>query len=235
MHEYDTIFQWKMTSTEAEVLNLAVCYEREYRKLFTEIADGQDIRRNSLPKKSDPRKSNLFRHCWKMRRETRGLLESHEYKLYILGNLTILKLQKAHVEPNGICGDKAWIRYKVWKRHYDQKVSDIAATAPPPSISTTNPKIIYQIDKTKKFLFERCEGQPTFEKIKSFVDNGIFKLWVATGKVSQFYVVLSSFMAKACNVDKFSEQCSFSFKLLCEKCTPEIKEYFCHEYKHEAF
>src|SRR5687767_4365124 len=105
---FDAIFQWKMTPDETEVYNLAVVYEREYKKIFGEDTDGQSVRRNSIPKKGDPRKSNLFRHCWKLRRETRGLLESHEYKNYIHANLVIIRINKGHVEPNCICGDKAW-------------------------------------------------------------------------------------------------------------------------------
>jgi len=231
--EYDAIFQWHMKPLEIEAYKLAVCYEKEYRRLFGETADGQAVRRNSLPKRTDPRKSNLFRHCWKMRRETRGLIDSTEYRNYIIGNLTILKLQNAHVEPNGICGDKAWIRYKVWKRKYDAKMAEVAATAPPPSVSTTSPKIIGQIDKTKKFLFERCDGEPTFDKMKNFIDTGIFKFWVATGKVSHYYVVISPFVARACDVDKLAEQCAFSAALMREKITEEVKGYFDYEYKHE--
>lgn len=231
--EYDAIFQWNMTNEEVEAYKLAVCYEKEYRRLFGETADGQAIRRNSLPRRSDPRKSNLFRHCWRMRRETRGLLESSEYRNYIVGNLTILQIQKGLVQPNVICGDKAWVRYKVWKRKYDAKLAEAGAIAPPPSTSTTSPKLIQQIDKTKKWLFERCDGAATFDKIKDFIDKGVFRFWVMTGKVSQYYVVLSPFVTKATDVDQFAEACGFSAALMRERCTQEVKDYFSHEYRHE--
>src|SRR4051812_22521533 len=106
LNEYNAIFQWNMSNDEIEAFKLAVCYEKEYKKIFGSTADGQDIRRNSLPQKNDPRKSNLFRQCWRMRRETRGLIESHEYQTYIVGNLSILKIQNGYVGPNTICGDK---------------------------------------------------------------------------------------------------------------------------------
>lgn len=231
--EYDAIFQWNMSNDEVEAYKLAVCYEKEFRKIFGEEIDGQTLRRNVLPMRTDPRKSNLFRHCWKMRRETRGLMESSEYKNYIVGNLMILKIQKARVSPNVICGDKAWVRYKVWKRKFDAKMADTSAAAPAPSVSSTDPKIIQQIDRTKKFLFERCDGQPDFDKIKGFIDSGFFKFWVATGKVSQFYIALSPYVGKAIGPEKLAEQCGFSIDVVREKITEEVKRYFSHEYRHE--
>jgi hypothetical protein len=232
--EYNAVFEWKMNNDEIEVFKLAVLYQHEFRKVFGTETDGQTVRRNSLPMRSDPRKSNLFRHCWKMRRETRGLLFEDDYKHYIHANLTIIKIHKGRIEPNSICGDKAWVRYKVWKRHYDRKLSDMGVVAPPPSVSTTDPKIIAQIDKTKKFLFERCDGEPTFDKIKAFIDGGMVRLWVATGKVSQFYLVLSPFVARATDLKRLAEQCSLSVALLLENCTQEVKTYFSHEYQHES-
>lgn len=233
VNEYDAIFQWNMSADEVEAYKLAVCYQKEFKKLFGETADGATIRRNSLPQRSDPRKSSLFRHCWRLRRETRGLLDSTEYRNYIIGNLTILKIQNAYLAPNGLCGDKAWIRYKVWKRKFDQKMAEIACVAPPPSVSSTSPKIIQQIDRTKKFLFEKYEGAPTFDKLKATIDSGMFKLWAVTGKVSEFYIVLSPWVAKACDVAALAKQCSFSEALVREKCTDEVEGYFRHEYNHE--
>lgn len=233
LNEYDAIFQWNMTVDEANVYKLAVCYEQQYRKICGAIADGQSIRRNSIPSRSDPRKSNIFRHCWKMCRETRGLLDPHDYKLFIAGNLTLLMLKKAHIEPNSICGDKAWIRYRIYKRKYDAKMAEIACKAPPPSASTTDPKIIGQIDTTKKFLFERCEGSPSLDKLKSFINNGIFRFWIITGKISHYYVIQSPWISKIVNVDTYSEQCSFSAALMRERLTTEVREYFQYEFQHE--
>ena len=225
------IFEWNLTQDEIEAYKIAVIYDREYRKSF--ICDGESIRRNTLPKRGDPRKSSLFKHCWKLRRETRGLLENDDYLLYIQANLHILKVHNAYVAPNSICGDKAWIRYRVWKRHYDKKKCELASVLAPPSVSTTNPKIILEIDRTKKFLFERCEGRPTYDKLNEFYLKGFFRLWVMSGKVSQYYVVLSPCFAKMSILKEFADKCGFSLEVIEEKITEEIRCYFKSEFEHE--
>jgi hypothetical protein len=228
-----TILAYNMSVEEGEVFHIALTYEQEYRKLFALEADGQSIRRNSIPLRTDPRRSNLFRQCWKLRRETRGLIEQAEYRSYIRANLFIIKANKGHIEPNCVTGDKSWIRYKVWKRRYDQKMAEISEKTPPPSVSTTSPKIIMEIDRTKKFLFERCEGQPTYDKILKFVENGFFRLWVTTGKISSFYLVLSPFIEKTNKKGLLFTYSTSSEVLVLEKITQEIKNYFKHEYSYE--
>lgn len=222
-----------MTPEEKEAYNIMLLYEKEFLRIFQGEIDGQTFRRNTIPKRKNPKSGNLFRHCWKLRRETRGLLKDDEYELYIRANLTILKIHKAHVSPNAICGDRAWIRWKVWKRRYDQKMADVAAKPPPPSVSNTDPKIIRDLDRTKKFLFERCDGQPTEEKIKEFLDNGYMKMWIATAKVSQFYVLLSPWLRKHIKITELSQECGFDLKLLEGLATRQVKDYFSYEFSHE--
>lgn len=233
IEKYNAIFEWNMKNDEIEAYKIAICYENEILKIFGKTMNGSDLRKNSLPKRNDPRKSNLFRYCWKLLRETRGLLEPHEYKNYIIGNLKILEIQKAYIGPNAICGDKAWIRYKVWKRMFDAKMAEVSAIAPPPSVSTTDPKIIQQIDRTKKFIFERCEGTPSFEKVKKFFDDGILKFWVMTSKISIYYLMMSPWISKTIDLEKFATECAFSSFLYKSKITTEVKNYFSYEFKHE--
>lgn len=241
MERYDAIFQWNMTHAEAGAYKLAVIYEDEFLKTFKGHMDGMTRRKNVLPKRGDPRKSNLFRYCWKLRRETKGLLEPHQYRLYIKANLTILfmnhkkghKAGNIHVEPNAICGDKAWIRWKVYERWYENKKATINATLPPPDISEVNPQIIREIDKSKKFLFEKCGGVPTNEKMQGFFDNGFFKFWVMSGKVSKYYTTWSPVVDSMCNIEEFAESCGFDAKLFREKTSVKVKEYLEHEFEFE--
>lgn len=227
--QYSAIFDWNMEPEEAEVYKIAVTYEEEFLKFFAGTDTGRSYRANSIPKTGDPRKSNIFRQCWRLRRETRGLLQPEEYRLYIRANLCILKLNKAYVSPNAVCGDKAWMRWKVWERWYKNKLSDLACKAP--SVGYTNPKVVKEIDRTKRFLFEKCEGQPTKEKILDFVESGIFKFWVLTGKITQYYVVCSPFLKE--KVKELSDACSFDPKLAEDRINSEIRQYFEEEFRHE--
>jgi hypothetical protein len=222
-----------MTLDENEVLEICLIYEQEYKKLFKNENYSRNLRRNSLPLKGDPRNSSLFKYCWKLRRETRGLIDKSEYRNYIYANIFIVKINNGNVEPICINGDKAWIRYKVWKRRYDEKISELNCQVSPPSIKTTNPKIIIEIDKNRKFLFEKCEGQPSFEKILKFIEGGYFKIWVATNKISPYYLALSPFILKSNYKDSLFSICSSSESLILEKITEEIKNYFKHEYNYE--
>lgn len=228
----EAILHWNMTPEQGEAFRVALIYEEEYRRAFQGEMDYANYRKNSIPKKNDPRNSNIFRMCWKMRRETTGLLEYGEYRLYIRANLAIIKMHNGRIEPNIICGDKAWIRWKVWKRRYDRKMADLASTLPPPSVAGTNPKIIIEIDRTKKFLFERCEGVVTFEKIKAFSES-ILRIWVASGKVCPYYLLLSPFIERTGKRPELLAVCTGSEELYREKLTPELTTYFRHEYAHE--
>jgi hypothetical protein len=236
----DAIFQWNMTNAESETFSLACIYETQFLRLFKGFKNfGGEFRRNTLPKRSDPRKSLLFKHCWKLRRETRGLLEPHQYKRYIVANLSILKLNylkhdgSVRVEPNSICGDGAWMRWMMFERWCKNKDTDVSSEPPAPSVANTDIKVIIEIDRTKKFLYERCEGDPTQEKISNFFESGIFKFWTMTEKVSKFYIVLSPFVDQACNIEEFSDSCSFDPILFRQKITDEVKDYFKYEYTHE--
>lgn len=232
---YDAIFEWKMTPAEAEVFKLAVLYEREFLRIFKNQPqlDGQGYRRNTIPKRGDPRKSNLFRHCWKLRRETRGLLQEHEYERYIQANFYILRLNHAHVEPNAVCGDKAWVRWRVWERRRKRKEEELASKEPAPSANTTDPKLMRDLDRTKKFLYEKFEGEPTVEKLKRFVDDGIFRLWVGMGKINPSYIVLSPWVRQSTDIGKVCRECYLDPLLLQERITDAVQQYFKEEYKHE--
>lgn len=228
-----TIVDLKMSSEEAETFKLALIYENEFSKIFKNI-DGQTYRRNFLPRKKDPRDSYLFRQCWKLRRETRDLLEPSEYKNYIQSNLFIIKTNEGHIQPNCINGDKSWIRYKVWKRIYDKKLAEKNSKLEKKEVKLDHKKLA-EIDKTKKFLFEKCKGTPKYEQILDFIQSGSFNLWIATEKISPFYLSLSIFIDKAGMKNKLFSFSKVSEGFIKEKTTKDIIDYFEKEFDFERF
>lgn len=231
---WNGIIEYKMTEQEADAYKLAIMYQEEFRRFFADKGlDGSFYRVNTLPKRGDPRKSNLFRYCWKLLRETRGLLAPEHRRLYLRAQITAVGgKENAHLEPNIIVGDRAWWRWKVYKWLWEKKLAAINSEAPPPSATTTDPKIAKELVFTKKHLFEKCDGEPSAEKIDEFVESGIFRFWIMQGKVSKYYIVLSPWMTRHKN--QIAKDCTFDLKLLESKITDHLKAYFDHEFKHEG-
>jgi len=94
-------------------------------------------------------------------------------------------------------------------------------------------KKLAEIDKTKKFLFEKCEGIPKYEQILDFIQSGSFNLWIATEKISPFYLSLSSFIERTGVKDKLFSFSKVSEGLIKEKITKEIIDYFEKEFSFE--
>lgn len=227
MDKYYAVYEYKMDKNEEQAFRIAVTWDDLIKKLFP------DRKITTLPKKGDPRKSTIFKYCWKLLRETRGLLSEDEYKLYISANLTIIKLNNGRVDPNVLCGDKAWVRWKVWKRWYDRKEAERNDTPPPPSVTSTDPKIVHDLDRTKRFLFEKCDGIPSVDKLKTIREQGSLKMWVMSNKISPFYLLLSPFISKLYDEQSLEEEMKIDLTLYREKVSEAVKKFFEYEFKHE--
>lgn len=224
MSDYEAILEWNMSTTQAQAFRLAKIWEKETKTLFPEENHVK------LPRKGDPRDGFLFKFCWKLLRETRGLLRDDEYPLYIHANLAIIKKFDGRVDPNVLCGDKAWIRWCVYKRQIERKEAEKANLAPPPDINNI-PQIARSLLKTKRFLFEKFEGQPTREVLDQLIESGKFQFWVMQGKVCKYYLCLSSWVKS--HLDKLAEDCYFDPKLTQKDIIPDVVVFFQHEFGYE--
>jgi len=65
MTDLELIIKYKMNDMESKAYKIALIWQEECRK---EIPNEQYIR---LKKNSDPRKSILFKHCYKLAKETK--------------------------------------------------------------------------------------------------------------------------------------------------------------------
>ncbi len=225
----DTIFEWNMSVPEAETYRIALIWEQEVEKIAPPYEKNSEWhRKNHLPKRGDPRKCSLFKHCWKFRRLTKGLLKEEEIRLYIIANLTVLKANNAYMEANVLCGDVAWIRWKIWKRHFDKKMAEQNNNPPPP---VAEDRVTRELLRTKRFIYEKCEGVVDQTTIDNLFERGSLRLWILQGKLSLYYVMLSPFFKK--HINQLAIQCTFDPQLFIEKIDNSIRNYFEYEFKEE--
>lgn len=220
----EAILTYEMDEIEAKAYKAALVWEKLVPKEFP------DLPYTRLKKKGDPRKSILFRYCYKLIRETQGILPDDEIAIYILSQLHVLKgiaakTRHPMVEPQVLVGDKAWKRWKLWKSRYDKRIKE-HQTAEEIKSRATKLGVIADLDNTKKFLFDRFNGQPTYNSIKAAIDDRTLVRWVTLSKVSPYYAILSPLISKALSGETLEEVFLFDLSIYKDSITPEVEEYF---------
>lgn len=220
------ILDYDLTEEEGKAFRLALIWEDLTRQMFPKE---KGVAR--LPS-GDPRKSTLFRFCWKLRRETRGLLKFEEYKLYMKANLTMIKVKNLHLSPNVLCGDSAWIRWRIWKRLYDKKLLEMAGDENKKLNVEVTPAVVKKLETTKRFLFEKCEGQPSIDKLRAFYDDKSLHLWAGT-RIAHLYLLLSPWVKEVAPIKMLEREMFFDAKVYEEQINENVKIYFRQEFAHE--
>ena len=180
-----------MDQDECKAYQLALCWLENSQKLFPKY------NHLKLPKKGDPRKCLLFKYCYKLATETKGLIIDTDYELYIKAQLHILKAitldDNTHprIEPQILVGEKAWRRWKLWKKRYDSRLGQVHNQ----SIETQLVKVKLALESTKVFLVKIFSGTPSLEKYKEAVDNRNLFRWINLGKISPYYLALSPYIS----------------------------------------
>jgi len=146
--------------------------------------------------KGDPRKSLIFKYCYKLARETVGLLSDPEYQLYIFAQIFMLRQcsdGKVHalIEPGCLVGDKAWVRWEMWKKRYDKATRKVEAASDVSEITANQSSIAVEFRKTKQFLESVLGKDYTQEKLREAMKNKDFVKWVSFQKISRYYLYLS--------------------------------------------
>jgi hypothetical protein len=221
------ITHWSMTDEEAKTYRIACIWNTQVPRIFPDL-----VAYSKLPKKGDPRKSYLFKFCWKLMRETRGLLQEDDYKHYVIANLQILKVHEAHVDVNSLCGDKAWYRWLVWKRHFAIKSQQMAGDRLLEE-KQVDKKFFKEIGLTKKFLFEKCDGSPTLEKLQLFFAGPKIKVWVGSQKISPYYLILSPWVAKIIDKSVIYDKFQLDPEIYVQKLDETARKHFRTEFAHE--
>jgi hypothetical protein len=174
-----------MDPDQALAYQLCLVWLENSRKLFP------DYQHYRMPKKGDPRKSMLFKYCYKLVRETKGLIPDDEYQIYIWAQLVMLKAitdGKEHplVDPQILVGDKAWVRWRIYKKKFDQKKKVLDGDA-----VVQVSQVAEALERTKAFLFKHFQGQPTFEDMQEALDNKNLLRWAADKRLSPYYLANS--------------------------------------------
>ncbi len=183
--------KYKMTDLEKKALEIANIWLQTSRKLIPEYNHGKIG-------KGDPRKSFVFKICYKLARETEGLISEDNMPLYIRAQLDILKRIeidgcKPLINVNCLVGQQAWKRWKVWKKKYDETVR-IRSKVHENKIS--NSKIQDALKKTKDFFSKTFGSDITYEQFKEIEKTGSLYRYINFGKISPYYLVLSPHFQK---------------------------------------
>lgn len=217
-NELELILKYKMDDLEAKSFKLCLIWEELCEKEFPKE------KFIKLRKNSDPRKSNLFKYCYKLIKETKGILKDNEYKLYILAQLQILKCIKdgkvhALIDPQILVGDKAWKRWKLWRYKYNKKISAYLSSEDL-SIKTKQSKVELEISNTFNFLQKQSD-----------INLENLKRWASNGSVSYFYIILSPLVNKLSK--NIISDFNFDFIYYRSSINPEIESFFKEKFKHE--
>lgn len=186
----DAIVDYNMDTGEARAYKIMLLWLDTSKRLYP------DYKHAKVLKKGDPRKGMIFKICYKLQRETQGILEEQDYSLYVRAQLEIMKaLNKNNVltmiDPNCLIGEKAWIRWKMWKKKYDQISNQCEKQT---VIPTQHLKVADSLQKTKEFLVKTFGSEISTVKIQEAIDNKKWQLWLNLGKISPYFLVLSPLM-----------------------------------------
>jgi hypothetical protein len=224
MNDLEPILKFKMNEMEAKAFKIALIWEQECRR---ELADEQFVK---LKKNADPRKSTLFKYCYKLARETNGIIEEPEIPLYVRAQIQILKSIKegqvhALVEPHCLVGEKAWKRWKLWKYKFRKKLNK-SLNSEELGILSKESKVIAELKKSYDFLKKRSCLQ--FEE---FLNNKkSIMVWLSNGELSHFYASVSPWVKK---VFADLSELNFDDKYYRASITPEVEKFFREKFSHE--
>jgi len=221
------IEKYKMDNLESLAFKVCLIWIEKSRKIFPNY--------NHINlRKGDPRKSLIFKVCYKLVRETQGLLDEFNHGLYVQSQLDILRhinMGKGHplVDVNCLVGDKAWKRWKLWKKKYDT-VSQIKTKMP--EVKIYNAKIYEAIKKTREFIDKSIGLCPTIEQYKAYESSKQLYRWINFGKISPYYLVLSPYIEKIINKDDL-KKLNFDLNIYKQGIDNDVVEFFKKQFEYE--
>lgn len=213
-YNLEPIIEYSMTEEQALAYKLGLLWISFSKKVFPDCKAF-----TSYPKKGDPRNSSLFKYCYKLQKETRGLIDAKEYKLYIMAQLQMLKaieIGNTHPLISAACmvGDKAWVRWKVWKKKFDnvEKAKTLKEVGLDKADFLT---IKTALNQTKKLLDSKIKDEEQFKLMARDIER-----WISVDKVSGFYAALSPWVKRHCCLNEID------ISYFCANITVEVDTLF---------
>jgi hypothetical protein len=199
----EAVLTYKMNELETKAYKISLMWVDLTTRMFPNY---QHVK---LRKSGDPRKSLLFKHCYKLARETLGLVEDKDYELYITAQLQIMKhitdgAVHALIDPCILHGEKAWKRWAMWKKQYNRAM-DRAATSEEKGADKANPSLVrFDLADTRKFLIGKLGEKYTKKDLADLLEDRTLIGWTTLGKISPFYLVLSPWLVGVLKMEEFS-------------------------------
>lgn len=228
--DLEAILDFEMDELQSKAFKLSLLWEIMVEKEFPNYEHVQ------LRQKGDPRKSHLFRQCYKLVRDTKGLIPDREYRLYMLAQLHVLKHlgNNTHIDPRILTGDKAWVRWKIWKNRYDKNYENYKQTLVEAQPVASQFKVLTELKKTKSFFVEKFGHHPTENEIDKVLKDHSMVKWVTLKRVSPYYVLLSPWIAKILEGRPWQDVFLFDLSVYEASISPEIESYFKQEFDYEC-
>ena len=228
MSRLEEIVEYRMTEEQAKAFKLALVWEQLCRKEFP------DLPHVRLRKKGDPRKSVLFRHCYGLVKDMKGVLKDEDLHLYLRSQLQVLKaVGCVRVEPAVLRGEKAWRRWKFWKRRYDKEMNT-KQTAEEVGVSAPLHAVKREIASTRAFLERKFGGRYARRPVFDAVWQGIMTRWLNYANVSPYYIVLSSWVGEALEGRDIEEVFLFDTGVYWRSITEEVRKAFREAFPEES-
>jgi len=233
----EKILSFEMTSREAKAYKICIIYQHLLHKLFP------NERHYKRQRKGDPRKTTLFKYCFKLLRETERMLEDHEYELYIRAQMDTIKAitkragansPDAFISPVMLVGEKAWKRWKLWERLYKKQLKRKEAIECLTTDPVMNEKVKIALRADQRFLDKNLKGL-TKETIRSALDSRILLRWIAAGPITPYYALLSPILRDWLIERKLEIGDIFhiDFGFYQPAISDQIKQFFREEYSYE--
>lgn len=222
-NELEPILKYSMDDMEAKAFKIGLIWHDECERNLS----GEKYEKFSRGK--DPRKTNLFRHCYKVAKELLGIVPDNEIQLYVRAQVQVLKSIRegkvhAMISPHCLVGDRAWKRWKVWRRIYQKSLSK-SLTCDELGIKIKEMMVKGELERAFSFI----ESKGLMEKSKYDSSKKDIERWSSTGELSPFYMILSPRARALFHENEFP----VDMALYRPSITPALEDFFRDKFNHE--